>query len=94
MPCPCGRPAVAWVQLPALKPAAAPPRTAHGPQALQPHAEAGAPWHAQDAEGYTAGEYASGSGHRHIVDLLLDWAVRAELILGGWPRRWLVRGYF
>ena len=47
-------------------------------------AEAGAPWHAQDAEGYTAGVYASGSGHKHIVTLLLDFAVRAELILGGW----------
>ncbi|GAB4818430.1 hypothetical protein N2152v2_005476 [Parachlorella kessleri] len=49
--------------------------------------EAGAPWHAQDNEGYTAGEYASGSQHKHIVELLLDWAVRAELILGTVSRR-------
>lgn len=49
-------------------------------------AEAGAPWHTQDNDGYTAGEYASGSGHRDILELLLDWAVRAELILGGYGR--------
>lgn len=45
-------------------------------------AEAGAPWHDQDGEGFTAGEYASGSRHTHIVELLMDWAVRSELILG------------
>jgi protein arginine N-methyltransferase 2 len=45
-------------------------------------AEAGAPWHAQDEQGHTAGEYASGGGHRGVVRQLLDWAVKAELILG------------
>lgn len=45
-------------------------------------AEAGAPWHSQDRQGYTAGEYASGSGRREVVRQLLDWAVKAELILG------------
>ncbi len=43
--------------------------------------------HAQDNEGYTAGEYASGSKHRHIVELILEHAVRAELILGTIARR-------
>ena len=45
-------------------------------------AETGAPWHAQDEQGHTAGEYASGGGHRCVVRQLLDWAVKAELILG------------
>lgn len=45
-------------------------------------AEAGAPWHAQDRDGHTAGEYASGAKQRHILQQLLDWAVRAELLLG------------
>lgn len=43
--------------------------------------QAGAPWMAQDKEGYTAGEYASGSGHKHVVEQLLDFAVRSELLL-------------
>lgn len=42
--------------------------------------EAGAPWQAQDKEGYTAGEYAT--GNKAVLQLLLDWAVRAEMILG------------
>ena len=50
-------------------------------------AESGAPWHAQDGEGFTAGEYASGSGHRAVLQQLLDHAVRAELILGTVARR-------
>ena len=48
--------------------------------------EAGAPWHAQDREGNTAGEYASGGGHRDVVRLLVDWGVKAELLLGWWGR--------
>ncbi len=43
--------------------------------------EAGAPWNAQDKEGYTAGEYATGSGNRESMPVLLDWAVTAELML-------------
>ncbi|PSC75892.1 Arginine N-methyltransferase 2 [Micractinium conductrix] len=56
-------------------------------EAVQALLEAGAPWHAQDAEGHTAGEYASGSGRRAVVQQLLDWAVRAELLLGTISRR-------
>lgn len=47
--------------------------------------DAGAPWHAQDNDGYTAGEYAS--KNRGAFQLLLDWAVRAELILGSISHR-------
>ena len=43
--------------------------------------EAGAPWNAQDKDGHTAGEYATGSGNREVMPVLLDWAVRSELIL-------------
>ena len=53
------------------------------PASFPAPAEAGAPWHAQDAEGNTAGEYASGGGHRDVVRLLVDWGVKAELLLGG-----------
>lgn len=55
-------------------------------KAVQALLEAGAPWQAQDVEGYTAGDYASGGKHRDVVQLLLDWAVKAELILGGYRR--------
>jgi hypothetical protein len=51
-------------------------------EAVRALLEAGAPWQAQDAEGYTAGDYASGGKHRAVVQQLLDWAVKAELILG------------
>jgi type IV protein arginine methyltransferase len=43
--------------------------------------EAGAPWNAQDKDGHTAGEYATGSGNREAMPVLLDWAVTAELLL-------------
>lgn len=55
--------------------------------ALKALLEAGAPWHAQDAAGRSAGEYASGGRHRGCVRLLMDWAVRAELLLGSIARR-------
>eukprot|EP00887_Chlorella_sp_A99_P001235 scaffold14.g1235.t1 len=48
---------------------------------------AGAPWQAQDFGGYTAGEYASGGSHRTVLQQLLNWAVRAELLLGTISRR-------
>lgn len=51
-------------------------------EAVQALLDAGAPWHAQDSQGYTAGDYASGSRHRAVVQQLLNWAVKAELILG------------
>lgn len=41
--------------------------------------EAGAPWNAQDKDGYTAGEYAR--PRCEAWQLLLDWGVRAELLL-------------
>ncbi len=47
--------------------------------------EAGAPWNAQDKDGHTAGEYATGSGNREAMPVLLDWAVTAELILSSIP---------
>ena len=43
--------------------------------------EQGVPWNAQDAEGYTAGEYASGGKHPKAMQFLLDWAVSSELLL-------------
>ncbi|GLI60425.1 hypothetical protein VaNZ11_002578 [Volvox africanus] len=49
--------------------------------------QSGAPWNAQDKYGYCAGEYAMGSGHQEVVDLLLDFAVQAELVLGALQRR-------
>ncbi|EFN56565.1 hypothetical protein CHLNCDRAFT_144236 [Chlorella variabilis] len=56
-------------------------------EAVQALLDAGAPWHAQDSQGYTAGDYASGSRHRAVVQQLLNWAVKAELILGTISRR-------
>ena len=55
--------------------------------ALASAAGAGAPWHDLDDEGYSAGDYASGAGHAEAFRQLLDWAVRAELILGAAARR-------
>ncbi|PNW88902.1 hypothetical protein CHLRE_01g050050v5 [Chlamydomonas reinhardtii] len=49
--------------------------------------QAGAPWNAQDSSGYCAGEYAMGSGQQEAVDMLLDFAVQAELVLGALHRR-------
>ncbi|EFJ40778.1 hypothetical protein VOLCADRAFT_69095 [Volvox carteri f. nagariensis] len=48
--------------------------------------QSGAPWNAQDKHGYCAGEYAMGSGHQEAVDLLLDFAVQVELVLGALER--------
>lgn len=44
--------------------------------------DAGAPWNDQDKGGFTAGEYASASGQLSVMQQLLNFAVRAELILG------------
>lgn len=44
--------------------------------------EAGAPWNAVDRKGQCAGNYASDHNHQSVVDLLVEWAVRSELILG------------
>ena len=44
--------------------------------------DAGAPWNAVDRRGYCAGNYATDQEHWGVVNLLVDWGVRAELILG------------
>ncbi|KAG2483914.1 hypothetical protein HYH03_017235 [Edaphochlamys debaryana] len=49
--------------------------------------QAGAPWNAQDKNGYTAGEYAMGCSQQEAVDLLLDFGTQAELVLGALHRR-------
>lgn len=43
--------------------------------------EAGAPWHAQDHEGYTAGEYALGTKQQEAFQFLLECAVEIEMVL-------------
>ena len=42
----------------------------------------GAPWNALDRNGKCAGNYATEQSHWTLVNFLVDWAVRAELILG------------
>jgi protein arginine N-methyltransferase 2 len=44
--------------------------------------EAGAPWNAVDRQGQCAGNYATDNQHWGVVNLLVDFGVRAELILG------------
>jgi protein arginine N-methyltransferase 2 len=44
--------------------------------------DAGAPWNAVDRQGQCAGNYATDSQHWGVVNLLVEWGVRAELILG------------
>ena len=50
---------------------------------------AGAPWNAVDRRGRCAGNHALDAGQQAIVDLLVDEAVRAELLLGAAERRTL-----
>ena len=50
--------------------------------------DCGAPWNAVDRTyHYCAGDYATQSQHWDIVNLLVDWATRAELILGAIERQ-------
>lgn len=42
----------------------------------------GAPWNAIDRQGRCAGNYATDAQHWAVVNMLVDWGVRAELILG------------
>lgn len=42
----------------------------------------GAPWNAVDRQGQCAGNYATNAQHWAVVNLLVDWGVRSELILG------------
>ena len=53
--------------------------------------DCGAPWNAVDRQGYCAGNYATDHEHWGVVNLLVDWGVRAELILGTLERN-AVRG--
>jgi protein arginine N-methyltransferase 2 len=58
---------------------------AGSPAAVEALLAAGAPWLAQDRQGNTAGEYAMHD--RPTLDVLLEHAVRAELLLGAIERR-------
>jgi type IV protein arginine methyltransferase len=42
----------------------------------------GAPWNAIDRRGQCAGNYATDAEHWDVVNLLVEWGTRAELILG------------
>jgi protein arginine N-methyltransferase 2 len=44
--------------------------------------DGGAPWNALDRNNKCAGDYATDHEHWEIVNLLVDWATRSELILG------------
>jgi Ankyrin repeats (3 copies) len=44
--------------------------------------EQGAPWNAMDRRGQCAGNLATDQEHWEIVNLLVEWGTRAELILG------------
>lgn len=44
--------------------------------------EGGAPWNAIDRQGQCAGNYATDAEHWEVVNLLVDWGTRSELILG------------
>jgi protein arginine N-methyltransferase 2 len=48
--------------------------------------EAGAPWNAVDRHGQCAGNFATSSQHWGVVNLLVEWGTRAELILGAVER--------
>jgi protein arginine N-methyltransferase 2 len=58
---------------------------AGSPAAVEALLAAGAPWLAQDRQGNTAGEYAMHD--RPTLDVCLEHAVRAELLLGAIERR-------
>ena len=54
--------------------------------------DCGAPWNALDRQyQYCAGDYATQSQHWDIVNQLVDWATRAEFILGAIERHTLQR---
>ena len=44
--------------------------------------ECGAPWNAVDRQGRCAGDYATQQQHWDVVNQLVEWGTRAELILG------------
>lgn len=41
----------------------------------------GAPWNAVDRQYRCAGDYAAMNGHQSVVDLIMDHAVMAEMLL-------------
>eukprot|EP00934_Nitzschia_sp_Nitz4_P001935 Nitzschia sp. Nitz4//scaffold43_size134323//87404//88671//NITZ4_003310-RA/size134323-augustus-gene-0.240-mRNA-1//-1//CDS//3329551981//1935//frame0 len=49
--------------------------------------EAGAPWNAIDRQGRCAGNYATDAEHWGVVNLLVEWGTRSELILGTLERQ-------
>jgi type IV protein arginine methyltransferase len=53
--------------------------------------ECHAPWNAIDRQGCCAGNYATDAQHWAVVELLVDWAVRAELVLGAMERQMMMR---
>ena len=44
--------------------------------------DGGAPWNALDKQNKCAGDHATDNEHWEVVNLLVEWATRAELILG------------
>ena len=48
--------------------------------------EAGAPWNAVDRKGQCAGNFATDAQHWEVVNLLVEWGTRSELILGAAQR--------
>ena len=48
--------------------------------------EEGAPWNAIDRMGQCAGNYATDAEHWEVVNMLVEWATRSELILGAVQR--------
>ena len=48
---------------------------------------AGAVWNALDAAGRCAGEYALAAGHQPVVDQLVAWGVRCELLMNALGRK-------
>lgn len=51
-------------------------------QLCQQLLDQGAPWNAVDRQGQCAGNYATDAEHWDVVNLLVEWGTRSELILG------------
>ena len=54
----------------------------------------GAPWNAVDRQGQCAGNYATDAEHWAVVNLLVEWGTRTELILGELQRSQRKQGQF
>ena len=57
------------------------------PALVQLLLEAGAPWNAVDRQGQCAGNYATDAEQWEIVNYLVEWGTRSELILGAAQRQ-------